>query len=61
MLRVKREQEKLSIVTGLRAERSEARIPIGETELSLLQNIQIGSRAQPASYFTGTGGTAVGT
>jgi hypothetical protein len=52
-LRVKRE---LSIVTGLRAERSEVRIPIYEKEPHLLQKIHTDSVAHPASYSIGTGG-----
>jgi hypothetical protein len=40
----------VGIATGLRAGRSEVRIPVGARDFSLLQNIQTGSGAQPASY-----------
>jgi len=45
----------VGIVARLWACRSGVRIPVGENDLSLLQNVNTGSEANPASYSVGTG------
>jgi len=45
----------VGIVTRLCACRSVLRIPVGEKDLSLLQNVHTGSEVQPASYSVDTG------
>lgn len=45
----------VGIVTRLWACRSGMRIPVGERDHSLLQNVNTGSKAHPASYSVGNG------
>jgi hypothetical protein len=45
----------VGIVTRLWACRSGVRIPVGERDLSLLQNVHTGYEDYPASYSVGTG------
>ena len=45
----------VGIVTRLRAERSELRIPVGARDVPTVQNVQTGPGANPGSYSMGTG------
>jgi hypothetical protein len=49
----------VSTVTRLRVGRSGIRIPAVARYLSVLQNVQTGSRTHPASFSTGTGGPSL--
>ena len=44
----------VGIMTVLLAERSGARIPVGERDFSVLRNVQTGSGTHPASCSVGT-------
>ena len=44
----------VGIMTRLRAGRARERIPAWAIDLSVLQNVQTDSAAQPASYYMGT-------
>jgi hypothetical protein len=48
--------------TKLRARRPRVRVrfPIGESDFSVLHNVQTGSGAHPASYTAGTGAVSPG-
>ena len=45
----------VGVVTRLRAGHTAVRIPAGARGFSLLQNVQIGSGAHPATYSMGAG------
>ena len=50
-----------TVVRGLQHGRFRVRLPVGERDVFLLQNVQTGSRVHPASYSMGTGVPSAGT
>jgi len=50
----------VNVMTSLRAELSEVRVPADETRFSLLQNFQTSSGAHPASNSTVTEALSLG-